>query len=113
MCPPGLHISLGVFYRLYTLLEEACHELDLLSAQQTTAHLKSGGTFDAYCVALRNRQRLKEQSSTYLQRAEELEQLASLLVLTASQVQVDTSQLLDAARTQAVSYREKVQQTVN
>ncbi len=32
VCIPGLHISLGVFYRLYGLLEEAAHELDLLIA---------------------------------------------------------------------------------
>ena len=29
MCPPGLHITLGVFYRLFVLLENAAHELDL------------------------------------------------------------------------------------
>ncbi len=32
VCIPGLHISLGIFYRLYELLEAAAHELDLLIA---------------------------------------------------------------------------------
>ncbi len=29
MCPPGLHITLGIFYRIFSLLEEECHLLDL------------------------------------------------------------------------------------
>ena len=28
VCIPGLHLSLGIYNRLWTLLEEACHELD-------------------------------------------------------------------------------------
>ena len=30
--PPALHISLGVFYRLFSLLEQECHQLDLQHA---------------------------------------------------------------------------------
>ena len=32
-CLPGLHISIGIFQRLYALLEEECHELDLQIAR--------------------------------------------------------------------------------
>ena len=28
VCPPGLHISLGIFYRLFQLMEDECHVLD-------------------------------------------------------------------------------------
>ena len=37
---PGLHISLGIFDRLWELLESACVELDLEFAEHN-----SGGTF--------------------------------------------------------------------
>ena len=39
MCIPGLHLSLGIFNRLWTLLEEACSELDFklaISCDDTT-----------------------------------------------------------------------------
>ena len=29
VCPPGLYITLGVFIKLYGLLEDECHNLDL------------------------------------------------------------------------------------
>ncbi len=29
VCPPGLHITLGIFYRLFQLMEDDCHELDV------------------------------------------------------------------------------------
>ncbi len=29
VCPPGLHISLGIFYRLFQLMEDECHVLDI------------------------------------------------------------------------------------
>ena len=32
---PGLHITLGVFYRLWSLLEVACHKLDLELSKRT------------------------------------------------------------------------------
>jgi hypothetical protein len=30
---PGLHISLGIFHRLFSLLEDACHRLDVKAAE--------------------------------------------------------------------------------
>ena len=33
VCPPALLITLGVFFRLFTLLEDACHALDLEMAE--------------------------------------------------------------------------------
>ena len=29
MCLPGLHITLGIYLRLFTLLEDECHALDV------------------------------------------------------------------------------------
>ena len=32
---PGLHLSLGIFNRLYDLLEDACEQLDLELAEKS------------------------------------------------------------------------------
>ena len=32
VCPPGLHIALGVFLKHFTSLEAACHQLDVKAA---------------------------------------------------------------------------------
>ncbi len=34
MCPPGLHITLGIFYSLFTLMENECHLLDLAVVEE-------------------------------------------------------------------------------
>ena len=52
--PAGLHISLGIFNRLYNLLEDACHELDSLQTETDTGAESQGGTsFGRYSAALR------------------------------------------------------------
>ena len=40
VCIPGLHISLGIFNLLFTLLENACHELDLQLAEKNTREFR-------------------------------------------------------------------------
>ncbi len=34
MYPPGLHLTLGIFYRIFSLLEEECHLLDLAVVEE-------------------------------------------------------------------------------
>ena len=58
MCPPGLRITLGIFLRLFVLLEDACHHLDL------TAQLNGsvgGRSFERYLAALRQQRALKDE----------------------------------------------------
>ena len=52
VCIPGLHLSLGIFNRLYTLLENACHALDLLQAERSGVENLAGTSFGRYSVAL-------------------------------------------------------------
>ena len=35
VCPPRLHLTLGIFYRLWCLLETGCHHLDIELARRT------------------------------------------------------------------------------
>lgn len=49
VCPPGLHITLGIFLRLFVLLEEDCHTLDLSMSVQGA---DTGPSYDKYASAL-------------------------------------------------------------
>lgn len=49
MCIPGLHLSLGIFNRLWTLLEAACQELDFKIALENAS---SGSTGDTNAISV-------------------------------------------------------------
>ena len=78
MCPPGLHITLGIFYRLFKLFEEACHELDAV------AHFKDdvgGASFVKYSSSLREQNKLKEEEERIKKQVSGMEQLITVLGL--------------------------------
>ena len=80
VCLPGLHISLGVYDRLWELLEGACTGLDLLLAE----HMQEGGignSYDRFVAALRKREQLQSSLATEEQRATTMEQLATFFSL--------------------------------
>eukprot|EP00731_Ephydatia_muelleri_P031015 Em0022g529a len=58
VCPPGLHMTQGIFMKVFRLLEDACHSYDMQLAfiNQTT---NSTSSFSAYCVELHKLQMLK------------------------------------------------------
>ena len=73
---PGLHISLGIFYRLFTLLETSCHQWDLELAQHAsqpdTLH-----SYKLYSSALHNLVKLRQDLSAETEEANAADQLAS------------------------------------
>ena len=78
VCPPGLHITLGIFYRLFTLFEEACHELDL------TAHVSAdaaGATYGRYAASLKQQSELKEEEGRVEMQVSGMEQLVTSLAI--------------------------------
>ena len=82
VCIPGLHLSLGIFDRLWTLLEEACTELDLRLATERHGQPGSGGaTFNQYSLLLEQLSTLKSQLESQTSHAELLEQLATYMSL--------------------------------
>lgn len=71
MCIPGLHLSLGIFNRLWELLEHECEELDLTLAYSIgTGSGGGGGTFTHYVDTLRQKSNLemevKNTTTTYM-----------------------------------------------
>ena len=83
ICLPGLHMSLGIYDRLWELLEGACTELDMLLAKHTSTGGAGGlgNSFDEYVAALRKREQLNEKITTCQQRASVLDQLVTCLSL--------------------------------
>lgn len=87
VCLPGLHISLGIYDRLWELLEGACTELDLLLAKHTSTG-GIGNSFDEYVASLKKREQLQASLHTAEQWVTMLDQLVtyfSLYVPNASQ----------------------------
>jgi hypothetical protein len=104
-----LHISLGVFYRLYTLLEESAHKLDLSAAMLAQDGSGGGVSFANYSSALQEMSSLKEQSEKQTQLVTTLEQLSTYLALTLPQ----DSPALDRVRKEAVAQRKLLHDVVN
>ena len=69
---PGLHISLGVFYRHFTLLETEAHQLDLELAQHSSQP-------DLYSSAVHKLAELREALNENREEADAAEQLATYL----------------------------------
>ena len=81
MCPPGLHITLGIFQRLFDLLEEDCHQLDRKVANHcgTTTNIT---TFDKYLETKASLQSLEEELSSLTTELQQANQVLVLLLLT-------------------------------
>lgn len=81
VCPPGLHITLGIFFKLFTLLEDSCHELDVRALLQG---VNGGAAYEAYVSSYQREvdladkcAQVKSQICTLLQ-----QQLMIILTLT-------------------------------
>lgn len=76
--PPGLHISLGVFYRLFTLFETECHQLDILFARRSGGvSIEAGPSFDDYAAMAREQQMIAERCEVLQELVHTLEGLVT------------------------------------
>lgn len=111
MCIPGLHLSLGIYDRLWTLLEEACTSLDLRLAEANHGLPSSGGsTFNQYSIVLEQRSSLKAQLQSQNSHAEMLQQLSTYLTL--SLPNPEQNQPLQAIRKEAAIAQNRADQIV-
>ena len=72
VCPPGLHLTLGIFYHLFKLLEDACHQLDLIVKFSDS---RAGGSYEQYLNATRQQTILKENEERLTSQVEGMKQL--------------------------------------
>lgn len=78
VCIPGLHLSLGIFLRLWNLLEESCNELDLRVALAPTGQDVS----DTLSAKLEKRFLMKAKLEEKRQYTLMLEQMVTYFSLT-------------------------------
>ena len=65
--PPGLHITLGIFYRLWCLLEEECHQLDLQLAHHNASSPADRKLFYHYRDLVKELAELEKKKSELVQ----------------------------------------------
>lgn len=89
VCLPGLHISLGIFQRLYDLLEQECHDLDPLLGAHLNKQLPEDATpaFSQYATTYDELHKCREGLNTYRQQLSFLQQALTLLALNTSDSQ--------------------------
>ena len=107
---PALHITLGVFFRLFELLEEACHHLDLQMAnmQQTTTFR---APFEKYSTTLKALNDIKAKIQHLEGKAKTVDQLASYLSLTLTKPEQDAR--VQLAFQEAAKYRQRIRELVS
>ena len=75
VCLPGLHISLGIFQWLFDLMEQECHDLDLLLAACQNKQLPSDTTpaFDHLAATYADIHKTREELDTQRQHSDFLD----------------------------------------
>lgn len=110
MCPPGLHTTLGIFYRLWSLLEEECHQLDLELATWTAPQSIDRASFTRYSTSVKKRAQLKERK---LELEKYTATLSAGIAQIATQIQnPDSNPLLLALQQEVNSAIKKLQDVV-
>ena len=109
VCPPALHITLGVFYRLFTLFERECHQLDLTAALHTSsAPGPSLESFRSYSKALQEVHRITDLIEEERSGLNGLQQLVSYLTISLTSPQA----AMQCLHQQLVTKRERIKQLV-
>ena len=71
-------MTLGIFYRLFKLLEDACHELDLIVKFSDS---RAGSSYERHLNATRQQKTLKETEERLMSQVEGMEQLVTSVSL--------------------------------
>ena len=108
VCPPGLHISLGIFQHLFDLLEAECHTLDLEYAHQYSKP-EDPTSFAQYARDVQQLVSLKEQLVQVTQHRTWLEQQISYL----SVVSADPDGPISIVREEAVKSQAQLRELVS
>ena len=111
MCIPGLHLSLGIFDKLYTLLEDECERLDLQAAQnQTSGDVEKSESFAKYSDAIRRRAELQYQEQLLSRIIKDVSGCITYLSLTLPDS--DTNEKVSEAREWVSGYYSKAVEVV-
>ncbi|KAL5477393.1 hypothetical protein EMCRGX_G024188 [Ephydatia muelleri] len=75
VCIPGLHITQGIFQKLFSLFERACHNLDLKLAMHWKASPMAKSQYDVYSQTLKDLDNALIELEQLNQEAESVQQL--------------------------------------
>ncbi|XP_064399209.1 uncharacterized protein LOC135345702 [Halichondria panicea] len=81
ICPPGLHITLGIFYRLFQLLEDECHVLDVAVRDEEDSCDKGGPSYSNYVGDVTRARILKDEIDRANEQIDQLNDLIAIFVL--------------------------------
>lgn len=93
VCLPGLHITLGVFHRLFTLFEDECHHLDLQLAVLTTPQTGDRPAYHNHSILVQQERSLLDAKALAKDEIKWLEQTVSFLTLNSSSPSTDPTLL--------------------
>ena len=109
---PGLHISLGIFYRLFTLLEDSVHCLDFQIAPTSQAAQQQSLRIQQYVKALKSIDELREKREGVVQRVTLTEQIITMAAVNQSSNFTITPALVDAMVKEAAKLRKEIDSIV-
>ena len=108
MCIPGLHISLGIFNRIWELLQDACNDLDLIVARQSGS--MDATTYGKYRQALIDLMHLREKHLIQEEHLEVLGNMATFFMLNLPNPSSDP--LIAKVRAEAATLKKNIKSTV-
>lgn len=97
MCLPGLHITLGVFFRLFTLLEDECHSLDIQMALSATPASGDRPNFSEYALAMQKERTMLDEKARLEGELKWCYQVLSRVVLNSTNPATDATVLAVAS----------------
>ena len=109
-CPPGLHITLGIFYHLWCLLEMACHELDLELATRTSPRPTDRKSFQHYSALVKQLAELTEKKTGLMELTSTLN--SGLADLAIQIPDADSHPLVKKLKEEALSSAKKLDEVV-
>ena len=96
VCPPGLHIPLGIFLRLFSLMEEECHLLDVKNDLKAS---DCGISYTQYHEAQMKRRELMDEAQAVKSSIQMMEELLLLnLSLSPEELTSHTSEIKSICR---------------
>lgn len=84
MCLPGLHVTLGVFLRLFNLFEDECHKLDLELAAKSAPQTGDRPAYCKHSEIVHQERALLDAKAALEDEIKFLDQTASYLTLNSS-----------------------------
>lgn len=102
----SIHVSLGIFQRLYELLEDACHDLDIrLAGAATTEPVEARDAYMHYAAQLKDIRVGEERIAASLGVADSYQKMAVQLALQEDTEDAGTVQLIEHLLSEAQKCR--------